>query len=159
VNWKGICGVVMPCLNEEGTIGELVQGARQFLPKVIVVDDGSTDGTAARAADAGAQVISNKETLGKGAALKLGFSALAAQNFAFALMMDGDGQHRPEDIPAFLQCAEHTGADLIVGNRMPNAHAIPYVRRWVNRWLSARISQRAGQALPDTQCGFRLVNL
>jgi glycosyltransferase involved in cell wall biosynthesis len=73
--------------------------------------------------------------------------------------MDGDGQHRPEDIPAFLKCAEQTRADLVIGNRMPNAQAIPWLRRCVNRWMSARISRRAGRPLPDTQCGFRLVNL
>jgi hypothetical protein len=75
------------------------------------------------------------------------------------LTMDGDGQHRPEDIPAFLECAQCLGANLVIGNRMPNAAAIPWVRRFVNRWMSARISRRAGRELPDTQCGFRLVNL
>jgi hypothetical protein len=73
--------------------------------------------------------------------------------------MDGDEQHRPGDIPAFLRCAEETGAPLICGNRMHLAQAIPPIRRAVNRWMSRRISRRAGRMLPDTQCGFRLINL
>jgi glycosyltransferase involved in cell wall biosynthesis len=153
------CGVVIPCSNEEATVAELVQAARQFLPKILVVDDHSTDATAARAADAGAEVISSELALGKGAALKAGFNALIAQGCGYALMMDGDGQHRPGDIPAFLIRAEQTNADLVIGNRMARADAIPWLRRNVNRWMSARISRRAGRELPDTQCGFRLVNL
>jgi hypothetical protein len=73
--------------------------------------------------------------------------------------MDGDGQHASDDIPKFFQGAERTGAPLIVGNRMGQCADMPRVRRWVNRWMSARISALAGMPLPDSQCGFRLMNL
>ena len=96
---------------------------------------------------------------GKGAALKTGFSAALKGEFEWALAMDGDGQHKPQDVPAFLRCAEQTHARLVIGNRMHHAQAIPWLRRQVNRWMSRRISERAGQFLPDSQCGFRLVNL
>ena len=132
---------------------------RQHLPLVIVVDDGSTDDTAALAAAAGATVVSHARNLGKGAALKTGMSAALTRGFEWVLTMDGDGQHRPQDLPAFFRCAEQAGVRLVVGNRMHNAQAIPWLRRQVNRWMSRRLSERAGQLLPDSQCGFRLVNL
>lgn len=79
--------------------------------------------------------------------------------FAWALLLDGDGQHAPEDIPGFFQCATASGADLVVGNRMGQVNGMPSLRRWANRWMSARLSRRAGVALPDSQCGFRLLRL
>jgi hypothetical protein len=86
-------------------------------------------------------------------------AAALAQHFIWVMTLDGDGQHRPEDIPTFLRCAEETGASLIVGNRMHQAESIPWLRRRVNRWMSRRISACAGRALPDSQCGYRLINL
>jgi len=151
--------VVIPCCNEEATVAGLVVEARHYLPLVIAVDDGSTDQTASRAAGAGAQVIRHPRTLGKGAALKAGLAAAWQQHCRWAVTLDGDGQHRPEDIPVFLRHAEETGAALIIGNRLCQPRSLPWVRRLVNRWMSRRISARAGQFLPDSQCGYRLVNL
>lgn len=159
MNWSATCAAVIPCLNEGATIAELVQAVLRQVPAVLVVDDGSSDDTAKRADAAGAVVIGHPRNLGKGAALRTGLRHARKRGFDWAFMLDGDGQHRPEDIPAFLHCAETTGAALVIGNRMHQAHAIPWLRRQVNRWLSRRISNRAGRPLPDTQCGFRLVNL
>jgi glycosyltransferase involved in cell wall biosynthesis len=159
VNWPATCAVVIPCRNEEASIAGLVRAVHQYLPLVLVVDDNSGDETAARAVEAGAQVVRREQNPGKGAALKVGVTAALAQNCAWVMTLDGDGQHRPEDIPAFLRCAEETGASLVVGNRMPGAEAIPWLRRSVNRWMSRQISQIAGRFLPDSQCGFRLINL
>jgi glycosyltransferase involved in cell wall biosynthesis len=153
------CAVVIPCYNEGATIAALVREVREHLPLVIVVDDGSTDNTAASAAAAGATVVSHARNLGKGAALKTGLSAALKRGFERGLTMDGDGQHRPQDLPAFFRCAEQAHVQLVVGNRMHNPQAIPWLRRQVNRWMSRRLSERAGQSLPDSQCGFRLVNL
>jgi glycosyltransferase involved in cell wall biosynthesis len=153
------CAVVIPCLSEGTTIATLVSAVRRHLPTVIVVDDGSTDDTAAQALRAGARVLNHGANLGKGAAIKTGFTAALKAGLEWALAMDGDGQHKPEDVPAFLQCANQTHARLVVGNRMHNARAIPWLRRRVNLWMSRRISARARQVLPDSQCGFRLVNL
>jgi glycosyltransferase involved in cell wall biosynthesis len=153
------CAVVMPCFNEGATIVGLVAAVRQLVPTVIVVDDGSTDNTAAQARAAGATVVSHAENRGKGAALKTGLAAALKGGCEWAVTMDGDGQHKPQDLPAFFQCVERTDAPLVIGNRMHNPQAIPWLRRHVNRWMSRRISRRAGQVLPDSQCGFRLVNL
>jgi glycosyltransferase involved in cell wall biosynthesis len=159
MNWPATCAAVIPCRDEETSIGWLVLEVRQYLPLVIVVDDNSGDETAARAVEAGAQVIRQLKSPGKGAAIKAGVATALAQNRAWVMTLDGDGQHRPEDIPAFLRRAEETGASLVVGDRMHKAEAIPWVRRGVNRWMSRRISEVAGRLLSDSQCGFRLINL
>jgi glycosyltransferase involved in cell wall biosynthesis len=159
MDWPATCAVVIPCRDEAASIAGLVREVRSFLPTVIVVDDGSEDQTAARAAEAGAQVVRREQGPGKGAALKAGVAAAAARKRAWVVTLDGDGQHRPADIPVFLRCAEETGAALVVGNRMHRAEAIPWLRRVVNRWMSRRISEAAGRLLPDSQCGFRLINL
>ena len=159
MHWPTICAAVIPCHNEGDSVGDLVNAIRRYLPSIFVVDDGSSDQTATRAAGAGARVIRHPCNPGKGAALKSGAQAAAAAHCSWMLTMDGDGQHRPEDIPAFLRCAEETQASVIVGNRMHEPREMPWLRRTVNRWMSRRISACAGASLPDTQSGFRLVDL
>jgi glycosyltransferase involved in cell wall biosynthesis len=129
------------------------------VPKVFVVDDGSTDGTAQLAQQAGAEVLVHERTQGKGAALQTGWRCAWDRGFAWALTLDGDGQHSPGDIPELFQSAERRGAALVVGNRMGEARSIPWLRRIVNRWMSRRLSRDAGRVLPDSQCGFRLLHL
>jgi len=153
------CAVVLPCRNEAANIALLVREMHERLPRVLVVDDGSTDNTAREANNAGAEVISHSTPLGKGAALRTGWARARALGFAWVLCMDGDGQHAPADIPKFLECAERTGASLVVGNRMNEAHKMPFVRRVVNRWMTRRLSALAGREFPDSQCGFRLLRL
>ena len=153
------CMVVIPCFNEGGSIAALVAAVRRHLPRVTVVNDGSTDDTPTLAARTGAVVVSHERNLGKGAALRTGLSSAQKQGFEWALTLDGDGQHAPEDVPALLRCAGQTGARLVIGNRMHNARAIPWLRRQVNRWMSRRLSRLAGRPLPDTQCGLRLMHL
>ena len=153
------CALIIPCFNEGATIAALVGAALPQLPTVVVVDDGSTDTTSVAAQAAGAQVVRHARNCGKGAALRTGLSLAGKQGFEWAFTLDGDGQHAPADIPAFLRCADQTGALLVVGNRMHNAQAMPWLRRQVNSWMSRQLSRRAGRHLPDTQCGFRLVHL
>jgi glycosyltransferase involved in cell wall biosynthesis len=150
---------VIPCLNEAASIAPLVAAVRRQLPAVLVVDDGSTDATAQLAERAGAAVLRHARNLGKGAALRTGLARARAQGFEWVVMLDGDGQHAPEDLPALWRCAEQTGAKLVIGNRMAEAHKMPWLRRSVNRWMSRIISRRAGKFLPDTQSGFRLIHL
>jgi glycosyltransferase involved in cell wall biosynthesis len=159
LDWPRCCAVIIPCLNEAANVAEVVRAAQRRLPHVIVVDDGSTDATARVASDAGAEVLRHATQRGKGAALETGFRHALKRGFAWVLTLDGDGQHDATDIGSFLRAAEMTGAPLIVGNRMPGAAAMPWVRRHVNRAMSWCLSRRAGAALPDTQCGFRLMRL
>ena len=150
------CAVVIPCFNEARQIALVVGAVRPMLERVIVVDDGSTDQTVSAAKDAGAEVIRHERNEGKGAAIQTGLRRAVEVGFEWALLMDGDGQHAAMDIPAFL---ETTGARLVIGNRMHDLRMMPRVRRWVNCWMSARLSRRLGVTLPDTQCGFRLIHL
>jgi glycosyltransferase involved in cell wall biosynthesis len=150
---------VIPCLNEAASIGPLVQAVRRHIPTVFVVDDGSSDATGAAGREAGAEVLRHESPRGKGAALRTGWQRARDKGFGWALALDGDGQHSPEDIPAFFECAARTLAALVVGNRMEEATLMPWLRRVVNRWMSRRLSRAAGVPLPDSQCGFRLMNL
>lgn len=153
------CAVVIPCFNEGTSIAALVPAVREHLPRVIVVDDGSTDDTAALAEGAGAVVVGHERNRGKGAALRTGLSLALKLGFEWAVTLDGDGQHGPDDLPSFLRCARESGASLVIGNRMPDARAMPWLRRQVNRWMSRRLSRHSGRHLPDTQCGYRLLHL
>lgn len=137
----------------------VVMGVKPQVAQVVVVDDGSDDATSTEAAAAGAEVIRHPTNRGKGAALRTGFLRTRELGFPWVLTLDGDGQHAPADIPGFFAGAERTGAELVVGNRLAAAHQIPFVRRQVNRWMTARLSRLTGRSLADSQCGFRLVNL
>lgn len=159
MDWRASCAAVIPCLNEERTIEALVTEVRRLLDVVVVVDDGSKDRTAECAARAGATVLRHSRNSGKGTALRSGWQRAAEAAFEWVVMLDGDGQHSPADIPLFLAEAERTGAVLIVGNRLQDPAPMPWLRRLVNRWMSARLSNATGQNLPDSQCGFRLVQL
>jgi len=153
------CAAVIPCLNESRTIASVVDSVREFLPTVFVIDDGSSDRTGDLAKAAGAKVIRNQHPRGKGAALQAGWQRARELRFTWALALDGDGQHAASDIPRFFESADRTRAELVIGNRMANPNGMPRLRRFVNRWMSARISSLVGVPLPDSQCGFRLMNL
>ena len=159
MDWAQHCAAVIPCFNAGATIAKVVRGVQAHLPAVFVVDDGSTDDTAERAAEAGAEVVRHATNRGKGAALRVGFQHLGDRGFAWALMLDGDGQHAWEDIPNFFRRAEETGAALVVGNRMGGADGMPWLRRRVNGLMSRQLSRLTGVSLADSQCGFRLANL
>ena len=159
MDWSPRCAAVIPCFNEAASITGVVTRVRLRLPTAIVVDDGSTDDTAPKAAAAGGEVLRHPVNLGKGAALRTGFERARVLGFAWALTLDGDGQHSPEDIPAFFACAEKTGADLVIGDRLGSSEKMPKLRRSVNRWMTKRLSNLCGRPLADSQCGFRLVRL
>jgi glycosyltransferase involved in cell wall biosynthesis len=151
--------VVIPCLNEAATIERLVDAVREHLPTIVVVDDGSSDETARLANSAGAIVLQHERPCGKGASLKAGLNWLAQRQFSWAVTMDGDGQHVPEDLPKLLTQAERGRASMVVGNRLQAAQDMPWLRRAVNRWMSKRLSKLTGHWLPDSQCGYRLLQL
>jgi glycosyltransferase involved in cell wall biosynthesis len=149
--------VLIPSYNESKTIGALVERLEGYGFPVYVVDDGSADGTGDIARSMGATVISHASNKGKGASLREGFARVTRDGFDRILMMDGDGQHLPEDAEGFFRKMDSTGADIVVGNRMTDTASMPRLRVAVNRFMSWLISKMAGQDIPDTQCGFRLV--
>jgi glycosyltransferase involved in cell wall biosynthesis len=159
MDWTRQCAAVIPCFNEAASIGAVVTGVRRYLPTVIVVNDGSQDGTTQAANAAGAEIVHLPQNRGKGAALRAGWHQARTRGFAWALNLDGDGQHAPDDIPSFFERAEQTRAAMVVGNRMDRAETMPWLRCQVNRWMTQRLSQLVGVPLADSQCGFRLLNL
>ena len=149
---------LIPCYREEAHIADVVTRVSKHLPNVLVVDDGSPDQTAERARSAGAEVIVHAKNAGKGAAIKTGFKALLERGFQYVLILDGDGQHLPEEISRFLECASDKSADVYVGNRMHDTTGMPPVRYLTNKFMSWMISQLCGQPVPDSQCGFRMIH-
>ena len=151
---------VIPCRNEEASIGRVVQGLLECVDSIIVVNDGSKDATGSVASSAGAQVVDLQTASGKGAALRSGWDAAARLGATQVLMLDGDGQHSPADAPRFISHQKSTGADLVIGNRFAgDTKSVPRIRLWTNQWMSARLSKLCERVLPDSQCGYRLVNL
>jgi glycosyltransferase involved in cell wall biosynthesis len=149
---------LIPCYLEERSIGDVARRVRAQVDTVLVVDDGSTDNTESVARVAGVEVIKHPVNQGKGAAIKIGLRALAERpNIAYALILDGDGQHVPEEIARFLTAANESSAQILVGNRMSDAEKMPFVRKLTNRFMSWQISAVCGQDIPDTQCGFRMI--
>ena len=150
---------VIPAYHEEKHIGDIVWRTRQKLDDVLVVDDGSGDKTADRARAAGAQVIIHEQNRGKGETIKTGLRHWLERNVDFVVILDADGQHRPEEIDRFIAAAlSAEEPELIVGNRMKDLSSMPRLRQFVNRWMSQRISAVCGQEIPDTQCGFRMLH-
>ena len=151
-------GAVVPAYQEEKNIGEVVRRTLKQLPNVVVVDDGSTDATADEARTAGADVIVHEQNRGKGESIKSGFRYWLEHGSTYVIILDGDGQHLPEEIDRFLDAASSSGAKLLIGTRMNDVCEMPLVRRTVNRYMSRKISRLCGQEIPDTQCGFRMVH-
>jgi glycosyltransferase involved in cell wall biosynthesis len=148
---------LIPAYYEEKHIREVATRTQAQLDTVLVVDDGSTDKTFEEATAARVEVMKHEKNSGKGAAIKTGLrTLLARESVEFILILDGDGQHLPEEIPNFLAAANESGAPMIVGNRMDDVRTMPFVRKCTNRYMSWKISRVIGQRVPDTQCGFRM---
>ena len=149
---------LIPCYFEEKSIRDVAARTHAQLDTVLVVDDGSTDSTESEARAAGVEVVRHTVNQGKGAAIKTGLKNLAArENFEYLLILDGDGQHAPEEIPRFLEEANRSHAAMLVGNRMADTRTMPFVRKMTNRFMSWQISQVCGRSIPDSQCGFRML--
>jgi len=156
---KQSIAAVIPAYNEEKHIGDVVRRTRQKLEDVLVVDDGSHDKTAERAREAGGEVIIHEQNQGKGETIKTGLRHWLDRQFDFVIILDADGQHRPEEIDRFVTAALSPDKPrLILGSRMNDLSSMPLVRRLVNQWMSRQISTACGQEIPDTQCGFRMLH-
>jgi glycosyltransferase involved in cell wall biosynthesis len=152
-----IC-ILIPAHNEAQAIGPLVESLKKLSLEVVVVDDGSGDGTGDIARGKGAQVITINPRGGKGNALQKGFAYIVDKGYDALIMMDGDGQHAVEDVPKFIEKYRMTNASVINGNRMGDHKDMPLIRRLTNWFMSWLISLVCGQSIADSQCGFRLVS-
>jgi len=150
---------VIPAYQDEKHIGDIVRRTRERLDHILVIDDGSSDQTAHRAHEAGAEVLIHDQNRGKGEAIKTGLGHWSAREVTWAILLDSDGQHLPEEIDRFIAAAASaTEPTFFIGNRMNDTARMPFVRRVVNRYMSSEISRVCGQRIPDTQCGFRMLH-
>jgi len=153
-----VCAVI-PAFDEAERIAGLVAAVRPHVDEVIVVDDGSRDGTGQRASQAGAVCLRLERNQGKGAAVRHALSRLPPGTFSHVLFMDGDGQHLPEDIPSLVETARDSGADLVIGARTLDRARMPRSRHFSNTVGSRIASRLVGRPILDSQSGFRLVRL
>ncbi len=169
---KSQTAAVVPAYQDEIHIADIVRRTRERLDHVVVVDDGSTDQTAQRAREAGAEVVVHDQNRGKGEAIKTGLAHWLSANtssiptaggvdrqITWVVLLDSDGQHLPEEIDRFLlAAADATRPTFFIGNRMNDVARMPLIRRFVNHYMSSRISRVCGQRIPDTQCGYRMLD-
>ncbi len=149
---------VVPAFDCGATIGRVVAGARRFLADVVVVSDGSRDETAAAALAAGARVEVLPQNHGKGFALRRGIELALERQPRALVLLDGDGQHDPGDIPALLAAWDGGGADLIVGARLQDSGRIPTARFWTNYIGTRILTWMSELQLEDSQSGYRLIS-
>jgi glycosyltransferase involved in cell wall biosynthesis len=145
---------LIPAYQEATRLGPVVEATLRHLP-VVVVDDGSTDDTAAVAEAAGATVLRQVPNQGKGAALRMGFRHALEAGCQAVVTLDADGQHDPAEIPAFLAAWEASGAPLVVGCR--TFGEMPLVRRIANELGTRTFSWAVGRHIADNQSGYRLI--
>ncbi|GIJ11473.1 glycosyltransferase family 2 protein [Micromonospora andamanensis] len=159
VNGKRLL-IIIPALNEAASIGDVVGEIRGELPgvDVLVVDDGSTDHTAAVAAAAGARVARLPYNLGVGGAMRLGYRYAHDHDYDLAVQVDADGQHDPRYVPKLVDLLDDY--DLVIGARFAGEgeYTVRGPRRWAMGMLSVVLSGLAGATLTDTTSGFRAAN-
>ena len=147
---------LVPAFDAEATLGAVVRGLRRHVPRVIVVDDGSTDGTSAEAERAGAEVLRLTVNAGKGSALRAGLETVLAGDASHVAFVDADGQHDPDDLPRLLDAAR-AGDDFVIGSRVNGKDDIPAVRFRTNEIGSRILTRMTGHEVEDGQSGYRVV--
>jgi glycosyltransferase involved in cell wall biosynthesis len=147
---------VIPAYNEARTIRDVATRTLRVLPDLIVVDDGSTDGTAAELEGMRVTVISNGENLGKGASLWRGFAVALAEGADAVVTLDADAQHQPEDIPRLVEAWRAQPGRIVIGARVLDRGKAPPLRAFANRFANFWVAWAAGCPVTDSQSGFRL---
>jgi len=147
--------VVIPALNEALRIRGVVTGALAHCPNVIVVDDGSDDGTAERVADLPVTVLRHARRQGKGASLRDGFAEALRRGMQGVLTMDGDGQHSADDLPRLLAAAQRHPGRIVIGARLRKRANQPLYRRLANEFGDWGIAWGTGYRIADSQSGQR----
>ncbi len=146
---------VIPAFNEATTLPGIVRRTVAHCP-VIVVDDGSTDGTSEALADLPVTILRNDGNRGKAVSLWRGIREAMDAGADRVVSLDADGQHAPEDIPRLLGCSARNPESIIVGARLQCRDRVPPLRRFANGMANFWISWAAGRPIPDTQSGFRV---
>jgi glycosyltransferase involved in cell wall biosynthesis len=152
----GRLAAVIPAYNEAGTIRNVAMRTLRYVSDVVIVDDGSADGTGVALAGLPVTLLVNDRNRGKAYCLARGAGHAFAQGAEAILTLDGDGQHRPEDILRLAQAHERDPAALVIGSRLHDRARIPRDRYLANRFANFWIAWAAGQPIADSQSGFRI---
>jgi glycosyltransferase involved in cell wall biosynthesis len=147
---------VIPAYNEAATIRDVATRALRFLPNLIVVNDGSSDGTLEELGGLPVTLISNPVNLGKGASLARGFAIALAEGADAIVTLDADAQHCPEDIPRLVDAAQAHPGRIVIGARLWDREKVPPLRYFGNRFANFWVAWAAGFPVADSQSGFRL---
>ena len=146
---------IIPCHNEEKFIGSIVRKTLNYVDSIVVIDNVSTDNTGRIALDNGATVV-NCSIKGCGLAIRTGIDfALRNNESEIFVILDGDGQHDPEDIPCLVDPLQSGIADFVIGNRFLNHYTGPFYRSAGIRFINALYNIGLETKIKDTQCGFR----
>ena len=146
----------IPCFNEERCIGSVVLKTKKFVSSVVVIDDGSTDATSEVATEAGALVYQHDKNRGYGAAVRSALAKGRELGADVLVIIDGDGQHDPKDIPKLVKPLIDGEADVVIGSRfLGESKRPPFYRRLGLRVLTAITNLGSGQRISDSQSGFR----
>lgn len=155
-NYNRVC-IIIPTFNNAKTIVNVISETLAYCDNIYVVNDGSTDETLDLIADLKSiKLVSYKSNIGKGYAIRKGFEAALADGFDYAITIDSDGQHYPDDIEVLLQKHTDQPNSLIVGSRNIEADGMPSKNTFANKFSNFWYWAETGQKLPDTQSGFRL---
>jgi len=148
--------IAIPAFNEARTIRALVQQALTHCPRVIVVDDGSSDDTAAQLQGLPVTLLTHEVNQGNAASLRTAFAHALAKDARCLISLDGDGQHDPADAPELLAAWQHHPENIVIGSRLHDRAQIPMARYCANRFACFWISWAAGHPIADSQSGFRV---
>ena len=152
--------VAIPAYNEEVAIGSVIARCKKYADNVIVVDDGSKDHTAEIARLVGAEVITHEKNGGYGSAIKTCFDVARKRDLKAMVIIDADGQHNPDDIPAMIAEMGHSRSDIVIGSRFVKGNGkkqnIPIYRKVGMRVLDTATKIGSGYNITDSQSGFRI---
>ena len=148
--------IIIPALNERLRIREVVEGALRHADRVIVIDDGSDDGTGESIQDLPITLLRHEARQGKGASLRDGFEEALRQGVVAAISMDGDGQHSADDIPRIVDAANRRPGWVVIGARLRKRSQQPTYRRLANEFGDWGVAWGTGYQIADSQSGQRL---
>lgn len=156
------CLIIIPACNEQDSIAEVITTSREHAPgcDFVVVDDGSSDDTALIASGCGAKLLRLPCNLGYARAVQTGLKYAMGKEYDAVVLLDGDGQHNPENIPVLLSILERESADVVIGSRFAGNHKLsgPLGRRlgmWLFSWITSLLT---GSRIYDTTSGFKVAN-
>lgn len=154
------CLIIIPARNEQDTISDVIIGLRTHAPTLdrLVVQDGSTDSTQRKVEEMGEMQLNLPFNIGYGLALQTGLKFAIEKGYDLVVCIDGDGQHRPEDVPALLQAQKETGADVVIGSRyLGKSYQGPLERRVGQVLFSGLTHFLIGHRIFDTTSGFKVL--